>query len=193
MRQRGVVRRRAVTRMVAVLALTAVGMSGFLAAGSVAGDASTVADSATASSTVSLRKTDLGQVLVNSRGRTLYLFAKDRSGKSACTASCARFWPPLVSAAKPTAGPGVKLSLLGRTKRSNGSMQVTYNGHPLYTYAPDKQAGQTNGQGSNGFGARWWVVSARGTAIVKAPIQTTPPPTNPTIPTTTYCDYPPCP
>jgi predicted lipoprotein with Yx(FWY)xxD motif len=191
----GVTGRRAVTRIVVVLTLAAVAASGFLAAGSVAGTESTEAGEATASSTVSLRKTLLGQVLVNSRGRTLYLFAKDKSGKSACTASCARFWPPLLSAAKPTAGPGVKLSLLGRTKRSNGSMQVTYGGHPLYTYALDKQAGQTNGQGSNGFGARWWAVSARGTAIVKAPIQTTPPPTNPTIPTTStgYCDYPPCP
>jgi predicted lipoprotein with Yx(FWY)xxD motif len=182
-------------RIVVVLTLAAVAVSGFLAAGSIAGTESSDAGQATAASTVSLRKTLLGQVLVNSRGRTLYLFAKDKSGTSACSGPCAQFWPPLLSATKPTAGLGVKRLLLGRTKRSNGSMQVTYNGHPLYTYARDTQAGQTNGQGSSGFGARWWAVSARGTAIVKAPIETTPPPTNPTIPTTTagYCDYPPCP
>ena len=189
----GVTGRQAATRMLVLLTLAAVAVSGFLAAGSVAGTESSEAGPAAASSTVSLRKTSLGQVLVSSRGRTLYLFAKDTSGKSACSGACAQFWPPLLSAAKPTAGPGVKLSLLGRTKRSNGSMQVTYNGHPLYTYALDKQAGQTKGQGSNGFGAKWWAVSARGTAIVKAAIETTPPPTNPTIPPPGGCDYPPCP
>ena len=73
-------------------------------------------------------------------------------------------------------------------------MQVVYNKHPLYTYAADRQAGQTKGQGVAASGARWWAVSARGTAIVKAPIETTPPPTTPTIPPSTgECDYPPCP
>jgi predicted lipoprotein with Yx(FWY)xxD motif len=179
-------------RAVVVVALAALGASGFLAARPVAGDASTVGGGAS-SSTVSLRKTSVGQILVNARGRALYLFVKDPRGKSLCGGDCARFWPPLLSAGKPTAGPGVKRALLGRTKRSNGAMQVTYNGHPLYTFALDKQAGQTKGQGSTGFGSRWWVVSARGTAIVKAPIETTPPPTVPTIPTTGGCDYPPCP
>ena len=133
-------------------------------------------------------------ILVNSRGRTLYLFAKDKNGKSACSGSCAAFWPPLLSAGKPTAGAGVNKALLTRTRRSNGTMQVVYNKHPLYTYAADKQAGQTKGQGVAASGARWWAVSARGTAVVKAPIETTPPPTIPTIPPSTgECDYPPCP
>ena len=130
-------------------ALTLMGVAGFLAAGSVAG-------STQAKSTVSLRSTKLGLILVNAQGRTLYLFAKDRNGRSACSGSCATFWPPLLSRSKPTAGPGVKASLLGRTRRSNGSMQVTYNRHPLYTFALDKQAGQTKGQSSLGFGGRWW-------------------------------------
>src|SRR5205823_11754884 len=104
---------------------------------------------------------------------------------STCTSRCAQYWPPLLSRAKPTAGPGVKASLVGQTKRTDGSMQVTYNRHPLYTFALDKQAGQTAGEGSSNFGAKWYAVSAAGTAVVKAPTPTTtaaPPPTTPTPP-----------
>jgi predicted lipoprotein with Yx(FWY)xxD motif len=172
------------TRVVIVLTLTAMlGVIGFLVAGSVARGATET------SATVSLRKTKLGPILVNSRGRTLYLFAKDRSGKSACSGSCARFWPPLFSQSKPTAGPGVKPSLIGTTRRSNGSRQVTYNRHPLYTYALDKRAGQTNGQGNSVFGAKWYAVSAKGTAVVRASTPTTST-TMTTTGTTTTNPYP---
>jgi predicted lipoprotein with Yx(FWY)xxD motif len=168
-------------RMTLLLTLTVVlGVSGFLAASSVAGNVR-------ANSTVSLAKTKLGMILVNSRGHTLYLFAKDRTGTSACSGSCARFWPPLLSSGEPTAGSGVKPSLLGKTRRSDGRLQVTYNRHPLYTYALDKQAGQTRGEGNFAFGARWYAVSARGTKVVKPPTTTT------TTTTTTSCAYPPCP
>jgi predicted lipoprotein with Yx(FWY)xxD motif len=173
-----------------VLTLTAlVGVSGFLTAGSLAD-----ATSAT-TATVSLRKTNLGLILVNSRGHTLYLFAKDRNGKSSCSGSCASFWPPLLSRGKPTGGPGVRPALLGTTRRSNGSLQVTYNRHPLYAYSLDKQAGQTRGEGSSAFGAKWYAVSARGTAVVKASTTTTTTSTTSTTTTTTTttCDYPPCP
>jgi predicted lipoprotein with Yx(FWY)xxD motif len=162
-------------RVAALMALAAaLGTIGFLAAGSVARSATT------ANRTVSLRSTKLGMILVNSRGRTLYLFAKDRSGKSACASQCAQYWPPLMSQGKPTAGPGVKAALLGQTKRADGSMQVTYNKHPLYTFALDKQAGQVNGEASSNFGAKWYAVSASGGAVVKATTATTP-----TTPTTT--------
>src|SRR6266511_1579655 len=152
-----------ITRMAVVLTLTAaLGVVGFLAAG-------TAARSATpTNATVSLRTTKLGPILVSSKGHTLYLFAKDRNGRSSCSGSCAKFWPPLLSQGKPTAGPGVKPSLIGTTRRSNGSRQVTYNRHPLYTYALDKRAGQTTGEGNSAFGAKWYAVSARGTAVVKA-------------------------
>jgi predicted lipoprotein with Yx(FWY)xxD motif len=140
---------------------------GFLAAGPIARSATRT------HATVSLRKTKLGPILVNSRGQTLYLFAKDKRGKSACSGSCAKFWPPLVSRGKSTAGAGVKASLLGTTRRGNGSLQVTYNKHPLYTYALDKQAGQTNGERSFAFGAKWYAVSAKGTAVVNATTTTT--------------------
>jgi predicted lipoprotein with Yx(FWY)xxD motif len=174
------VRRGVLGRMVSVLALTVVlGVSGFLASGW------SVARGATrATVTVSLRKTRLGLILVNSSGHTLYLFAKDRNGTSACSASCAKFWPPLLAHGKPTAGAGVKASLLGTTRRSNGSLQVTYNKHPLYTFALDKQAGQTNGEGSLAFGAHWYGVSAKGTAVLKASTTTT------TTGTTTPTPYP---
>ena len=176
-----VVRRGATTHMVVVLTLTAMlGVIGFLAAG-------TVARSATrTTATVSLRKTKLGLILVNSRGHSLYMFAKDRNGKSSCSGSCAKFWPPSLQRGKLTAGSGVNASLLGTTRRSNGSLQVTYNKHPLYAYSLDKQTGQTKGEGALAFGAKWYAVSARGTAVVKAPATTT-------TTTTTGCAYPPCP
>jgi predicted lipoprotein with Yx(FWY)xxD motif len=167
-------------RVVVVLTLTAaLGAIGFLVAGSVARSATET------NATVSLRKTKLGPILVNSRGHTLYLFAKDRNGNSACSGSCAKFWPPLLSQGKPTAGPGVKPSLIGTTRRSNGSRQVTYNRHPLYTYALDKRAGQTKGEGNSAFGAKWYAVSAKGTAVVKTSTTTTT-----TTGTTTTTPYP---
>lgn len=158
----------AIGRVSILVALTAaLGVMGFLTAGSIAYSATR------AHATVSLRKTKLGPVLVNSRGRTLYLFAKDRNGKSACSASCAKFWPPLLTRGKPSAGSGVKASLLGTTARSNGAIQLTYNKHPLYRFALDTQAGQTKGEGMSAFGARWYAVSAKGTAVRKAPAATT--------------------
>jgi predicted lipoprotein with Yx(FWY)xxD motif len=178
-------RRRAITRMTRVVTLTVtLGMIGFLAAGS-------VASSATQSNgTVSLRQTSLGRILVNARGHTLYLFAKDRNAKSSCNGSCAKFWPPLLSGGKPTAGSGVKPSLLGTTRRSNGSLQMTYNKHPLYTYALDKRAGQTKGEGNSLFGAKWWAVSAKGRAVVRVPNTSS---GSTTTTTTSTCAYPPCP
>jgi predicted lipoprotein with Yx(FWY)xxD motif len=115
--------------------------------------------------TVRLGSSSLGRMLVDSRGRTLYLFEKDKKGHSSCTGSCASFWPPLLTTGKPHAGTGVKQALLGTTKRANGQLQVTYRGHPLYRFALDKKAGQTKGEGLNNFGAEWYVVSAAGTKI----------------------------
>ena len=110
---------------------------------------------------------------MNAKGRTLYMFAKDKNGKSACSGACAKYWPPAIAKAKPNAGAGVKLSLLGTTTRSDGRKQVTYNRHPLYTFALDKRAGQTNGQGSTGSGARWWVLSGKGRPVTKTATVTT--------------------
>jgi len=114
---------------------------------------------------VALGKTRLGNVLVDARGRTLYLFAKDKGGRSACNGACATYWPPLVSAAKPRAARGVRASLLGLTKRTDGKRQVTYAGHPLYTFSLDTRAGQTSGQGLTDFGGSWNAVAASGRAV----------------------------
>jgi predicted lipoprotein with Yx(FWY)xxD motif len=122
---------------------------------------------ASKSATVSVRTTKLGRVLVNAQGRTLYLFMKDKNGKSACAGACATGWPPLLTSGKPKAGAGVESKLLGTTVRKSGR-QVTYDGHPLYTYAGDSKAGQTNGEGSNAFGAAWYVLAPNGHRIDKS-------------------------
>jgi predicted lipoprotein with Yx(FWY)xxD motif len=160
------------------------GVMGLLAASALAGGAGSEANS-----TLSLRQSNLGPILVNARGRTLYLFMKDRNGRSSCSGSCAAYWPPLLKTGKVTVGRGVKRALVGTTKRANGRLQVTYNRHPLYTFALDKSAGQTTGQGSSNFGAKWYVVSARGRAVLKTPPSTT----TDTTTTTTTNPYPPYP
>jgi predicted lipoprotein with Yx(FWY)xxD motif len=116
---------------------------------------------------VSTAKTSLGQIIVNSNGRTLYLFGKDRNGKSACSGQCAVFWPPLITSGKPSVTGGAKASLIGTTKRADGRLQVTYNHHPLYTFAKDKKAGQTTGEGVNAFGGVWNATSPTGAKIAK--------------------------
>ena len=172
--------RESASRIVVMLTLTAMlGVVGFLVAGTIARSAPQ------ANGTVSLSKTNLGMVLVNSKGHTLYMFSKDKNGKSSCSGGCAKFWPPYLRHGKVTAGSGVKASLLGTTRRSNGSMQVTYKKHPLYGFALDKKAGQTNGEGQIAFGGKWYAVSAKGAAVVKAPT-----PSTTTMPTTTYSPYP---
>ena len=120
------------------------------------------------SATVSVADTGLGNVLVDSQGRTLYLFEKDTGKTSTCTGGCASAWPPLRASGKPTAGSGVKASSLGTTPRSDGDPQVTYNGHPLYGYQGDSKAGDTTGQGIDAFGALWYVLSPSGNAITAA-------------------------
>ncbi len=116
---------------------------------------------------VSTAKTSLGRIIVKSNGHTLYLFGRDRNGKSACSGQCATFWPPLITSGKPRVTSGARAALVGTTKRADGRLQVTYNHHPLYTFATDTKAGQTNGQGVNAFGAVWNAVSPAGAKIVK--------------------------
>jgi predicted lipoprotein with Yx(FWY)xxD motif len=128
-------------------------------------------EAADASGTVvSTAKTSLGRILVDSRGRTLYLFGKDRNGKSACSGKCASFWPPLIAAGKPRAGAGTRASLLGTTRRADGRRQVTYNHHPLYRFVKDTKKGQTNGEGVNAFGGVWDAVSPAGAKVVRRPV-----------------------
>jgi predicted lipoprotein with Yx(FWY)xxD motif len=107
----------------------------------------------------------LGTILVDSQGRTLYLFQKDSGGKSACFGACATAWPPLSASGKPTVGSGLNASLIGTTPRSDGKPQVTYNGHPLYTFVMDQSPGDVNGQGVNAFGASWFTVNPAGDQV----------------------------
>jgi predicted lipoprotein with Yx(FWY)xxD motif len=117
------------------------------------------------SATVDLAQTTLGNILVDSKGKTLYLFQADTGRHSTCTGACAAAWPPLTTTGKPTAGDGLDEPLLGTSQRSDGKEQVTYNGHPLYLFTGDTAAGQANGEGSNGFGALWYVLGPNGKQI----------------------------
>ena len=125
------------------------------------------ASPAKANAVVSSTRSELGRILVDQRGRTLYLFEKDTTGRSACKGGCAAYWPPLLTTGKPRAATGVHAALLGTTKRADGTLQVTYAHHPLYTFALDTKAGLTKGQGSNAYGADWYAVSTSGASIEK--------------------------
>jgi predicted lipoprotein with Yx(FWY)xxD motif len=125
----------------------------------------TAKTSSTASATVGVANSGLGSILVDARGRTLYLWLADTGAKSTCSGACAAAWPPLLTTGAPTAGSGAQASLLGTTKRSDGAEQVTYNQHPLYLFTGDTASGQTSGQGSTGFGAPWYVLSPGGHQI----------------------------
>jgi predicted lipoprotein with Yx(FWY)xxD motif len=145
-----------VTAIVAMAAMTAVALG------------TTSKTTGPAGVKVAVAKTGLGRILVDGRGRTLYLFEKDQHGKSACTGKCAGFWPPLLTSARPLPGAGAKASLLGTTKRPDGRLQVTYNHHPLYTFVKDTRKGQTNGEELDVFGAEWYAVSAAGAKVADA-------------------------
>jgi predicted lipoprotein with Yx(FWY)xxD motif len=110
----------------------------------------------------------LGKILVDSQGRTLYLFQADKGTKSACTGACAAAWPPLRASGKPVAGSGLAASKLTTAPRSDGQPQVVYNGHPLYRFSSDQSTGDASGQGVNAFGALWYTVSPAGAAITTA-------------------------
>jgi predicted lipoprotein with Yx(FWY)xxD motif len=147
--------------------LIAVVLAAALAASAIAAVAA-IAAAPTKPATVKTRSNKLGKILVNGSAQTLYLFEKDKNGKSACSGQCAKFWPPLLTKGKPVAGSGVKASLLGTTKRSDGTTQVTYNKHPLYRFLNDKnKPGNTKGEGVDAFGAEWYVLGANGKKIEK--------------------------
>jgi predicted lipoprotein with Yx(FWY)xxD motif len=108
---------------------------------------------------------NLGKILVDSQGRSLYLFQKDIGTKSECAGACAAAWPPLRTTGKPAVGTSLSGSKIATTARSDGKPQVTYNGHPLYLYSADQKPGDTNGQGLNVFGGGWFALSAAGNKV----------------------------
>ena len=107
----------------------------------------------------------LGKILVDGRGKTLYLFAKDTGSASTCYGACATYWPPVLTKDSPLAGTGANAALLGTTKRSDGTTEVTYAGHPLYYVVTDHNPGDATGQAVNNFGAAWYVLGPDGNEI----------------------------
>ena len=144
----------------AAVALAALALGTFGATAAAAPDATNAR-----SATVKVAHRDLGKILVDSRGRTLYVLSADSAGKSKCFGACAQNWPPLRASRKPTVGTGLKASKVGTIRRRDGKPQVTYNRHPLYRFVGDAKPGQTNGQGIVAFGGRWSAVSPAGRPV----------------------------
>jgi predicted lipoprotein with Yx(FWY)xxD motif len=129
--------------------------------GAAAGATATATATAT---TVALGSSKLGQILVDSAGRSLYLFEADTNGTSTCvSAGCVAEWPPFTATGTPQASTGLSATRLGTTTRPDGKQQVTYSGHPLYYFVGDSQPGATAGQGLNDNGGLWYVVHTDGT------------------------------
>ena len=152
-----------------VITATAIVLAALVVAGcgGGSGDQSTAAsgssNSAGGSSTIGVSNIGgLGKVLVDSQGRTVYLFEKDTGPKSTCSGACAAEWPPVTTNGKPTAGDGATQSMAGTTKRSDGKTQVTYNGHPVYLFSGDQKPGDAAGQHVEAYGAEWYVLSPAG-------------------------------
>jgi len=151
-----------------VVSLIAVAISACGSGGSGNTGSTTTATPKTAdgqAATIGVANSDLGKILVDAQGRTLYLFKKDSGTKSACFGACASAWPPLRDAGKPTVADGAKASMVATTARSDGKPEVTYNGHPLYLYTGDSKPGDTNGQGVNAFGGGWFALSPTGDQV----------------------------
>lgn len=141
-------------------------------AGSLVAVASTgafaAASPAAGAATVELRQTNRGMILTNSAGFTLYEFTSDSKKKDNCVtiSGCPESWPPLTVMGAPTAGPGVKPHKLGTIMLLNGSVQVTYNKHPLYTYRGDTHPEETSYVGAFAFGGNWYGVTAKGRPVL---------------------------
>lgn len=122
-------------------------------------------DASAGTAKVAVATSPVGRILVDAGGRTLYLFQQDTSTVSTCDGACATSWPPLTTTGSPEAADGVSAAELGTTKRTDGTTEVTYNGHPLYYYAGDAKPGDTTGQGLDLYGAEWNVLSPAGEKI----------------------------
>jgi predicted lipoprotein with Yx(FWY)xxD motif len=161
--------------LVTALAVAACGSSASTSSSSTPAAATTTpAPTSTGSSvsakgaTVGTAKGPSGTYLTGASGRALYLWVADSNGMSNCSGACAQAWPPLLTSSTPGASPGVTAADLGTITRSDGTKQVTYTGHPLYYFVGDTGAGTTKGQGSDSFGAKWWLVTPSGAAITSS-------------------------
>jgi predicted lipoprotein with Yx(FWY)xxD motif len=158
------------------LSLSIIGATGLVAAafvtsilaGSVGGVGAAVAAGNSNAAKVATARSGLGRIIVDGRGRTLYLFEKEKRGRSMCSGACAGEWPPLITHGRPIATGGAKQSLLGMIRRADGRKQVTYAGHAVYGFIGDLRRGQTNGEGSHDFGAGWDALSPAGKKIERS-------------------------
>jgi len=135
------------------------------AAASSAGGAARAQDSRAAK--IQLRHTEVGKVLVDSSGFTVFRFSKDPRNSDTCVkiSGCTNLWPPLMSSGRPVAGPGVRAALLSTIKLPGGGRQVTYAGHPLYRYSAATEKGETGYVGAQQFGGSWYAVNAAGGSV----------------------------
>jgi len=152
---------------VALLAAAACSSSGSTSS-STSPSAAAPAGSAASSTVITTKTSSGGSFLTNSAGRAIYLFMADSTGKSNCDAACASAWPPVIATGQPTATGSAQASDLGTITRSDGTKQVTYDGHPLYYFEGDTGPGTDRGQGIDGFGAKWWLVAPTGSSITTA-------------------------
>jgi predicted lipoprotein with Yx(FWY)xxD motif len=116
---------------------------------------------------VKASRSSLGMILTDGKGRAVYLFEKDTGTKPSCSGACAAAWPPVLTTGRPVAGSGVTAALLGTVHRTNGTVQVTYAGHPLYFFTADQKPGDISGEGTQAFGGGWDLVSPAGKKVEK--------------------------
>jgi predicted lipoprotein with Yx(FWY)xxD motif len=149
----------------ALLVLAALAVAGCGGGGKSSGSSGPPKTASGRTATVGVSNVGLGNILVNSKRRTLYLFSRDSGTMSECNGACAVNWPPLRAAGKPTIGSGAEATLTSTSTRSDGVRQVTYNGHPVYLFKGDNKPGDTNGEGLNAFGGNWFAVSPAGNQV----------------------------
>jgi len=135
---------------------------------SAAGGATSAATSGASATTVATRSGPLGTFLTDGSGKALYMFASDTSSKSTCSSTCVTYWPPLTTTGTVKASGKASGSRLATITRTDGSKQVTYNGHPLYLFKLDTAPGDTQGEGTTNFGAKWWVLAPSGKPITSS-------------------------
>jgi predicted lipoprotein with Yx(FWY)xxD motif len=144
------------------------GSSSSAPASSAGGSATSAAAAAGSGLVITTKSGSAGAFLTDGSGRAVYLWTKDGKDSSACSGACAGAWPPVTTTGAVTASGGVTMADLSTITRSGGAKQVVYDGHPLYYFSGDSGPGQVNGQGSDGFGAKWWLVDPAGTSITAA-------------------------
>jgi len=154
-----------------LVAACSTGSSGTAAAGSsspAGASSSSAAAGGSGSTVITTVSSSAGTFLATSSGHAVYLWSKDGDGMSACTGACTGAWPPVTTTGQVTASGGAKSSDLGTITRPDGTKQVTYDGHPLYFFSGDSGPGMASGQGNDGFGAKWWLVSPSGSDVTSA-------------------------